>query len=119
MFYAYIINTMGNSYSLEETNLIYENLILLLGINILIKQGKYELNEENKNNIITLYKTFYNPRHSLTKLEEIHSQHRHLKKILKDIVKSYNKYNSLNINVNEYVIDTYNSIKPTLYLLGV
>ncbi len=73
---------MGASYSLEETNIIYKNIILLQSINIQIKEGNYKLNEENKNYIIMLYRTFYYPRHSLTKLEEMQSHHHHLKKIL-------------------------------------
>lgn len=79
------IHIIGGTQSLEDTNQIYNNIELLKIINLEIKENIYELNEENKNYIIRLYRTFYYPKHPLTKLEEINSHHQHLKKILKKI----------------------------------
>lgn len=110
---------MGNTYSLEETNIINQNINVLTKIGIDVKNNSYELNDNNKKYIISLYKTFYFPKHSLTKIEEINENHYHLRKILKNHILLFNKYNSLNIDVIKYINDTYESLKPTLYIIDV
>lgn len=121
---------MGNSPSPERVNFVYENVKKLEAIGIPIKK-EYDitdiifLKDKNlKKEIINLYKTFYYPTHSLTKVEECTSHfggdtHHHLRRILTNNIELYNKYNSTNINVNNYVKNTLENLQPTLRVIGV
>jgi hypothetical protein len=103
---------MGNN--LEKVNLVHEN------INVLCEIGKnIDDHEFDKEMIKTFYETFYYPKHSLTKLEEMCGDHPHLKNILKNHIKLFNKYNSTNIDESTYVRNTYILLKKTLNIIGV
>lgn len=106
---------MGNASS-TKTTLIHENINKLIEIGKKLKDKNYIV---NKNDVISLYKTFYYPRDSLTKLQEMDNNHYHLHRILKNHIHLYNKYNSLNIDEYIYVENTYNLLEKTLYLIGV
>lgn len=101
--------------SSKEVNLIHSNINILIELGTKIDNGL----EINKKYVKSLYKTFYYPTHSLTKLEEMNSNHYNLYKILKKQIELYNNYNSTNINVTEYVKNTYRSLGKTLYIIGV
>ena len=116
---------MGNSPSPERVNFVYENVKKLEAIGIPIKK-EYDitdiifLKDKNlKQEIINLYRTFYYPTHSLTKLDEMNGDHYHLRRILTNNIELYNKYNSTNINVNNYVNTTVENLQPTLRVIGV
>jgi hypothetical protein len=78
-----------------------------------------ELDFEMKQHIRKLYKTFYYPTHVLTRLDEIHTEHKILKNKLKNHIEMYNKYNNMTIDEENYVKTTYENIKYTLYLINV
>ena len=115
---------MGKASS-KSVNAIYENIQELeeIGIYLNIKYSITELyplrDTKEKAHIIDLYESFYYPRHSLRKLEEIRDKHYHLRKILRENIELYNKYNSTNINVEEYVKTTVKKLQPTLRVIGV
>ncbi len=108
---------MGNTSS--SINLTIDNINILTDIAEKIQQKSYKLDKNNIEYIISLYKTFYYPRHSLTKLEEMNSNHHHLRKIIKNNIRDYNKINSTNIDEKKYIENAYNGLKQTLHLIGV
>lgn len=115
---------MGNA-SPKTVNAIYENVKKLEEIGIQLK-NKYDITDlirlsdnKEKENIVDLYESFYYPRHSFRKLEEIRDNHYHLRRILRENIKLYNEYNSTNINVEDYVKTTVKNLQPTLRVIGV
>lgn len=113
---------MGNS-SPTRVNTVYENVKKLeeIGVELKNKYGTSDmmLLSEEKEIIINLYRSFYYPSHSLRKLEEINEDHYHLRKILTENIKLYNKYNSTNVDVEDYIQTTVKNLQPTLRIIGV
>jgi hypothetical protein len=106
---------MGNKSS-SETNLIHENINILIDIGLKMEDKKYKV---DKDYVISLYKTFYYPRHSLTILDEMYSNYPHLQNKLKNHIKLFNKYNLTNISEDDYVKTTLKSLKKTLCVIGL
>lgn len=106
---------MGNKI-VAETILIHNNINILIDIGNKTEDKNYILDEKYA---VSLYKSFYYPIHCLTILDEIEDRHYHLNKNLRKRIKMYNKYNSTNIDEDIYVKNTYNSLKKTLYIIGV
>lgn len=107
---------MGNT-SPRRVNDIYENVKLLEEIGRQIDDVR--LNKDIKKEIIHLYQLFYYPRDSLTKLEEIYTNHYQLRRILRKNIKLYNEYNTTNIDVENYVETSVKNLQPTLRVIGV
>ena len=107
--------TMGNETS-SQILLKYANIEKLIDIGKKMNNPMYET---NKAEIVALYKTFYYPRHVLTKFDEINDDHYKLRTRLKEIITLFNKYNSTAFDVDTYVTNTYNSLKPTFVFIGV
>ncbi len=106
---------MGNQQSLKIIyNEKYTNIEILQSIGILIKQNKYELNHDSRKYIKSLYKTFYYPTDSVGRLEEIAFHYNGLKKVMINIIESYNKFHSTNIDSKEYVKEAFINLEPTL-----
>jgi hypothetical protein len=106
---------MGNKSS-SEINLIDSNINILMEYGIKMEDKNFIV---DKNYVVSLYKTFYCPRHVLFRIDEMQSNHYHLRKRLRNQIKMYNKYNSTNINEDDYVENTYKLLKKTLRLIGV
>jgi hypothetical protein len=112
---------MGNNlfkYDIDKINTIHENIELLQDIAINIKET-IKIDDEIKQQIINLYKTFYYPRDSLDRLNEMNTNHGYLRYKLKNYIKLYNEYNKTTIDEKNYVVKTYENIKNTLYLINV
>jgi len=106
---------MGNKSS-SETNLIHENINILIDIGLKMEDKNYKV---DKDYVISLYKTFYYPRHALTKLDEMHSNYPHLQNKLKNHIKLFNKYNLTGVEEDIYVQNTFKSLKKTLCVIGL
>lgn len=106
---------MGNKSS-SEINLIDTNINILIDYGIKMEDKNFVV---DKHYVVSLYNTFYYPKHSLSKLDEIQSNHQHLRKILREQIQMFNKYNSTSNNENNYIQSTYKSLKKTLHFIGV
>jgi hypothetical protein len=104
------------SKSSSEINFIHANINILIEYGIKMADINFAV---DKQYVVALYKTFYYPRHVLTKLDEMNNDHLLLRRILRKQIKMYNKYNLTNIDENNYVQNTYNSLKKTLHLISV
>jgi hypothetical protein len=114
---------MGNCFyptkeSVNHTHIIIETLKAL---SIQIKdENIFNLDNITKNKIKLMYRNFYYPTHSQTRLNESDFQlyiSYHLRRKLSNHIFLYNKYNSFNIDVDDYVDSTLDILKISLPLI--
>ncbi len=119
--------TMGNTQSPKQVGEIHENIKQLeqIGLEITDNRGplgwKRISQEERAKHakIHDLYKSFYYPTQCLRQFEEMNENHYHLRQILEKHITLYNKYNSTDIDVDDYVKTTLKNLQPTLRVIGV
>ena len=107
---------MGNFFTRtqERTEFIYNTVEILQQIGIYMKQNNDKPENITVNDIKKLYQRFYYPTHSLTILDELNSDYDILRRKLRENIRAYNKYNSTNINENNYVNNVMENLRPTL-----
>lgn len=114
---------MGNSFgSTDKVNNVHNVVEELVQIGNEIKAAGirdiHRIGEDTKYEIRENYRYFYNP-DSLRKLEEMQNDFHYLRHILKNNIILFNRYNSTNIDVNEYIETTLEKLKITLPLIGI
>lgn len=114
---------MGIFYSTNKINIIHNNISELvhigIQIGILSRNEIKKLDENIIRRIRKLYSSFYFPCDSLRQIEEaLIDDYYHLKQILKNHIREYNKYNSSNIDEEKYIKTTLEELKPTLRIIN-